>query len=88
MAHPCRAGPPVGRRSLDTTPTPPAPLTLERNEVVALVNLFDRLARSVATAADMQGRLAAGEVPSPVVRVADHGAASRARAGLAGAVGF
>ena len=81
---------PAGRRtaSRHPAPTPPAPQTLERNEVVALVNLFDRLARSVATAADMQGRLAAGEVPSPVVRVADHGAASRARAGLAGAVGF
>ena len=39
------------------------PLTLERNEAVALVNLFDRLARSVATVAAFEARLASGEVP-------------------------
>ena len=40
------------------------PLILERNEVVALVNLFERLSRSMVTVREMQARLDAGEVPS------------------------
>ena len=40
------------------------PLVLERNEVVALVNLFERLSRSMNIAREMQARLDAGEVPS------------------------
>ena len=40
------------------------PLVLERNEVVALVNLFERLSRSMVTVSEMQSRLDAGEVPS------------------------
>jgi len=40
------------------------PLVLERNEVVALVNLFERLSRSVVTVGEMQARLDSGEVPT------------------------
>ena len=40
------------------------PLVLERNEVVALVNLFERLSRSMNTVREMQARLDAGEIPS------------------------
>ena len=40
------------------------PLVLERNEVVALVNLFERLSRSMNIVREMQARLDAGEVPS------------------------
>lgn len=51
-------------RAAAGTPAVLKPLVLERNEVVALVNLFERLSRSVVIAAEMQARLDAGEVPS------------------------
>lgn len=52
-------------RSAAASPLPPPPpLVLERNEVVALVNLFERLSRSMNTVREMQARLDAGEVPA------------------------
>jgi ERO1-like protein alpha len=68
-------------------PSSPAPLTLERNEAVALVNLFDRLARSVATVAALEARLEGGEEPAgPVVMVDGHHGGTHAD--LAAAFGF
>ena len=65
----------------DAAPPPAPPLTLERNEAVALVNLFDRLARSVGTVAAFEGRLAGGEVPvGPVTADALGGAGALAAA--------
>lgn len=58
-------------------------LTLERNEAVALVNLADRLARSVEIVARLQGRLDAGEVPQAPV-----GDAAGGHDRLAAALGF
>ena len=42
----------------------PKPLVLERNEVVALVNLFERLSRSMNIVREMQARLDSGEIPA------------------------
>ena len=67
----------------DASPLRPHALVLERNEVVALVNLFDRLARSVATVARLQARLDAGEVP---VAPVGEGAGGHDR--LASVIGF
>ena len=67
---------------------PRPPLTLERNEAVALVNLFDRLARSVRTVAAFEARLEAGEVPAPVVTLADGGGDGGGGEGLGAALGF
>jgi len=66
-----------------SSPLRPHALVLERNEVVALVNLFDRLARSVATVARLQARLDAGEVP---VAPVGEGAGGHDR--LASVIGF
>ena len=58
-------------------------LTLERNEAVALVNLADRLARSVEIVGRLQARLDAGEVPAALV-----GDAAGGHDRLAAALGF
>jgi ERO1-like protein alpha len=58
-------------------------LTLERNEAVALVNLADRLARSVEIVGRLQARLDAGEVPAAPV-----GDAAGGHDRLAAALGF
>ena len=60
------------------------PLTLERNEVVALVNTFDLLARSVAIVERLQARLDGGEVPTPIGDDDDRGRHDQ----LASALGF